>query len=878
MDIPKDIEENKKLRLQIISKCEKDLELREIIKVKCSRDFLFFIDIFGWSFNPRLPDPTIPFILYPFQEDYVKGIIECIDKGQDSFTEKSRDMGVSWLMVALSLWYFLFKKASILYGSYKEDYVDSMGNMDSFFERLRFMKRYIPKWFFPDDLVEKYMNVSSIKLGAETAGDSGQNFGRGGRRTFVILDEFSYWQYDQSAWRGTRDVTNARIFVGCVTKDTIIIGKHGLEDIGESPEGYIDTKKEVYGKDGFHKVEQRYGNGFSDTIKVKTTYGFRIEGTPNHRLLTKNGFKRLDSLKLGDKIFLQKGQNIFGNINSLDGFNNWFEKHNKHINYGRLQKERIKLDKNLAYLLGLIFAEGCWDSQRLTITNNDQEIKDFLLNNNFIQRDDFHFRLSNARMCALLDWIGMPHGAKNKVFSKWILQLRKPLLIEFLRGYFDGDGSSDSNRARVACISSSERLIRQLQVLLLNFGIVSSVYSRITPPTERVLVESLGHRLEMTGNNAWLFYKRIGFRLTRKQGNIKEVTEEMQHTNGLEEKMQEIEIKSLEKSQNYCYDFVIPDTHQYFTNGFISHNTPNGAWNLYGKVMTGNKDYAHLNIRKFRLHWSLHPLKTKEWYEKEKSRRTREDIARELDISYDDSVEGAVYKNFMQDAKFVKGLEYNRELGNIYTAWDFGRDTTAIIWFQKDLRNGNIYIFDTYQNQDQEIDFYMAFINGKPTQGYKYSVKDLEHIEHNFAYRNFYSRFYGDPYNGKSKSVVTENTIVDIFQKYGYYLDLKPGTSVEDRIDKTKLAMRRMIIREDLYEFIQAIVQSRYPSQKENSQNTRESTLPIHDSNSHIRTALEYLCDNEEDIVPIFYNGNSDYIDDGYEKDNFESNRLFDKI
>jgi len=54
--------------------------------------------------------------------------------------------------------------------------------------------------------------------------------------------------------------------------------------------------------------------------------------------------------------------------------------------------------------------------------------------------------------------------------------------------------------------------------------------------------------------------------------------------------------------------------------------------------MTNHPDYSHIQIKKFRLHWRLHPLKTQEWYEKQKKQRTKLEVAQELDISYDNSV------------------------------------------------------------------------------------------------------------------------------------------------------------------------------------------------------------------------------------------------
>lgn len=55
------------------------------------------------------------------------------------------------------------------------------------------------------------------------------------------------------------------------------------------------------------------------------------------------------------------------------------------------------------------------------------------------------------------------------------------------------------------------------------------------------------------------------------------------------------------------------------------------------------------------IHWSEHPFDTEEWYEAQKLKSSPEEIAQELDISYDNSMVGRVYTEFtgeMQDIEY----------------------------------------------------------------------------------------------------------------------------------------------------------------------------------------------------------------------------------
>lgn len=178
---------------------------------KCKEDPIFFFNMFLWTYNPRLDKPHVPFITYPYQDDFIKQIVEAIETGIDVWVEKSRDMWLSWTMLWIFLWWFLFKEWSVLLGSYKEDYVDAQGNMDSAFERLRYMIKRLPKQLKPKDMLSKYMNISAPWCW-EISGDVWVNFWTWGRRKVVFMDEFALRPRDETALQKTKDVTECRIF------------------------------------------------------------------------------------------------------------------------------------------------------------------------------------------------------------------------------------------------------------------------------------------------------------------------------------------------------------------------------------------------------------------------------------------------------------------------------------------------------------------------------------------------------------------------------------------------------------------------------------------------------------------------------------------
>ena len=76
----------------------------------CSRDILYWINTFVWTFDPRKPNPKIPFITYEYQDEAFLAMDEALPgaggefKGHDVIIEKSRDMGASWICLTLFAW------------------------------------------------------------------------------------------------------------------------------------------------------------------------------------------------------------------------------------------------------------------------------------------------------------------------------------------------------------------------------------------------------------------------------------------------------------------------------------------------------------------------------------------------------------------------------------------------------------------------------------------------------------------------------------------------------------------------------------------------------------------------------------------------------
>ncbi len=213
--VPKDIDENLDFRLWLVEEGCKDPEFAADIYAMCARDPLFFMSCFVYCYDPRSSIKISPFIPYEFQEVAVSEYCKSLGK-EDIFTDKSRDMGASWLHLILIDWMFLFQEmSSILCVSRVEDLVDKKDDPDSLFWKIDFIHKNLPPFLRPPAGSEyrKMLHFYNPNTGSTINGCStNDDVGRGGRRTVILLDEFAAVPNGYSILNATQATTNCRMF------------------------------------------------------------------------------------------------------------------------------------------------------------------------------------------------------------------------------------------------------------------------------------------------------------------------------------------------------------------------------------------------------------------------------------------------------------------------------------------------------------------------------------------------------------------------------------------------------------------------------------------------------------------------------------------
>lgn len=280
----------------------------------------------------------------------------------------------------------------------------------------------------------------------------------------------------------------------CVTGDTLVLTDQGLSPIASLsdmrlPDQFEAHDLRIVSPVSTERSDYFYYGGMRETRRVMLSYGYEIEGTPNHRIhvLKGNGsigFVRLDELKIGDTVVLYTGQQVFGPAGQdLSPYQGKWNTCAKKIHFPE------NMSPELAYVLGCITSEGSIYQNGVQICNGDRTLLErlgdlvqvlFGLEYHICQdtRRESVFSLQvNSR--PLRDWLltalGMEADARNKIIPDCILRASRAEVAAFLRGLFlDAFITLDGRTFGITF--ASRRLIRQLQTLLLNFGVFASLH------------------------------------------------------------------------------------------------------------------------------------------------------------------------------------------------------------------------------------------------------------------------------------------------------------------------------------------------------------------------------------------------------------------
>lgn len=177
----------------------------ELIKeiLKCASDPVYFICTYAKIQHPV--KGLLPFKLYPFQEDIVKGYVS----HRKNIILKARQLGVSTVSAAYIAWYMLFhREKNVLVLATKQETAKNM---------IRIIKnifKYIPPWIRDMGKIS-VNNRNSLELenGSRVkAITTSADAGRSEAVSLLVIDEAAHIETFKEIWAGVGPTVSTRRF------------------------------------------------------------------------------------------------------------------------------------------------------------------------------------------------------------------------------------------------------------------------------------------------------------------------------------------------------------------------------------------------------------------------------------------------------------------------------------------------------------------------------------------------------------------------------------------------------------------------------------------------------------------------------------------
>ena len=372
----------------------------------------------------------------------------------------------------------------------------------------------------------------------------------------------------------------------CVTGDTLISTESGLIPAEELYEQGVARDVVVDGRlseDRLKEASSVYKTGEKEVYKLTTEEGYELRLTADHRVMTDDGWVEAGDLDAGDTVHVQNRKGAFGRHGSAAEGRvlGWL------VGDGQMKssEERAVLhfyDRDTE--LSEEFAGFVNEIVRNPIGNADYGV-----GVTQIQRRESHRseagkeeRVRSERLYELAADLGLE--ADKLQVPEAVFQGSEEMVRGFLQSLFTADGSvqgTKENGRTVRLASVDVDLLTQVQQLLLNFGIASTIYEGRKSSGKRELPDGNGgtkeyetqgfHDLVISKDNLVRFRDEIGFLREDKQSKLEAHIDSYTHGPYSETYTATVESVSKDGTEE-VFDLTETDTHSFIGNGIVVHN------------------------------------------------------------------------------------------------------------------------------------------------------------------------------------------------------------------------------------------------------------------------------------------------------------------
>jgi ribonucleoside-diphosphate reductase alpha chain len=401
----------------------------------------------------------------------------------------------------------------------------------------------------------------------------------------------------------------------CVTGDTLVSTEKGLVRMKELTENFpdgglrvaTDCRVPIQMIDGrgmytlmdqdqseinLRFISRAFSSGIKPVYKLVTKSGYEIEATADHKLFTVAGKKKLGEVIPGrDEILLQSQEGAFSKTTVLPAETQIVD-----------AKKRLHLpthwSKELGQVMGWLTGDGWLRAGDkncrvgFTFSKADKEILNQLkpiINGYYgkdiqeVERENgvYHLSYHSKYFVDFFVALGIKSvdGNKKTVPESLFLAPRE-VVIGYLQGLFTSDGTVRANPKSasewVALSSTSLNLLKEVQIILLNFGIKSRIFNRSRKAREHMFQytnkkgetkhyasDGILYELGLFGESLDKFKTAIGFISTTKQEALLNCKFRKRRITDFTDLVESI----TPVGEKEVYDLTEPATHSMICNG-----------------------------------------------------------------------------------------------------------------------------------------------------------------------------------------------------------------------------------------------------------------------------------------------------------------------